>query len=93
LINTDYAARSVIRLHKNILDILIRFKFIPPPPERMGGKKNKLKTKRKAMKERKARKTRKTIKSKQNSKKKRFTKSISPYKLTNKNRGRRTRKY
>ena len=105
--------RQRIPLHEQILKILTRFKFNLPDQDRMGGKKNKLKTKRKAMKTkrkamktkrkamktrktrktRKIRKTRKTNKSKQNNKKKRFTRNISPYKLANKSRGRRTRKY
>jgi hypothetical protein len=99
----DWESRKDLPLHDKILKILIKyFRFIPPPPDRMGGKKNKLKTKRKAMKESKAMKTRKTRKtmkkmktnkSNQNNKKKRFTINISPYKLTNKSRGRRTRKY
>ena len=89
----DSESRKVMSFHEKILEILTRFKFNLPPPNRMGGKKNKLKTKRKAMKERKTRKARKTRKSNQNNKKKRFTRNISPYKLTNKSRGRRTRKY
>jgi len=89
----DWNVRKEMPLHTKILGILQKYDFVPPPPERMGGKKNKLKTKRKVMKERKARKTRKINKSKQNIKKKRFTRSISPYKLINKSRGRRTRKY
>jgi len=31
-------------LHTKILGILQKYDFVPPPPERMGGKKNKLKT-------------------------------------------------
>ena len=98
----DSESRKKIPLHEKIIEILTRFNFNLPSPDRMGGKKNKLKTKRKAMKEskeRKTRKTRKTMKkmktnkSKQNNKKKRFTRNISPYKLANKSRGRRTRKY
>jgi hypothetical protein len=93
----DSESRKKIPLHDKIIEILTRFNFNLPPPDRMGGKKNKLKTKRKAMKSRKeskAMKTRKTRKTKQNNKKKRFTRNISsPYKLTNKSRGRRTRKY
>jgi hypothetical protein len=93
----DWESRKKIPLHEKIIEILTRFNFNLPPPDRMGGKKNKLKTKRKAMKSRKeskAMKTRKTRKTKQNNKKKRFTRNISsPYKLTNKSRGRRTRKY
>ena len=96
--------RQSIPLHEKIIDILTAFKFNLPDQDRMGGKKNKLKTKRKAMKTKrkamktkrkamKIRKTRKTNKSKQNNKKKRFTRNISPYKLANKSRGRRTRKY
>jgi hypothetical protein len=89
--------RQSIPLHEKIIDILTFFKFNLPDQDRMGGKKNKLKTKRKAMKTKrkamKTRKTRKTNKSKQNNKKKRFTRNISPYKLANKSRGRRTRKY
>jgi hypothetical protein len=108
---TNWKSREKMSLHEKIIEILTRFNFNLPPPDRMGGKKNKLKTKRKAMKSRKeskamksmkeskamktrkTRKTRKTNKSKQNNKKKRFTRNISPYKLTNKNRGRKTRKY
>jgi hypothetical protein len=89
----DSESRKVMSFHDKIIEILTRFEFNLPPPNRMGGKKNKLKTKRKAMKERKTRKARKTRKSNQNNKKKRFTRNISPYKLTNKSRGRRTRKY
>ena len=93
----DSESRKKIPLHDKIIEILTRFNFNLPPPDRMGGKKNKLKTKRKAMKSRKeskAMKTRKTRKTKQNNKKKKFTRNISsPYKLTNKSRGRRTRKY
>ena len=96
----DWETRTAMPLHKQILDILKKKKnipdFISPPEKFMGGKKNKLKTKRKAMK------TRKTNKSKKNNKKKRLTINkrnsgakhcISPYKLTNKSSGRRTRKY
>ena len=89
----DSDSRKVMSFHDKIIEILTAFKFNLPPPNRMGGKKNKLKTKRKAMKERKTRKARKTRKSNQNNKKKRFTRNISPYKLANKSRGRRTRKY
>ena len=83
-----WEARVGMSLHQQILGILIEhFGFTPPlQKELMGGKKNKLKTKRKA------RKTRKTNKSKQNNNKKRFTRNIPPYKLTNKSRGRITRK-
>lgn len=82
-----WEARMGMSLHQQILGILIKhFGFIPPLQEYIGGKKNKLKTKRKA------RKTRKTNKSKQNNKKKKFTRNISLYKLTNKSRGRITRK-
>ena len=94
---TNWKSREKMSLHEKIIEILTRFNFNLPPPDRMGGKKNKLKTKRKAMKSRKeskAMKTRKTRKTKQNNKKKKFTRNISsPYKLTNKSRGRRTRKY
>ena len=94
---TNWKSREKMSLHEKIIEILTRFNFNLPSPDRMGGKKNKLKTKRKAMKSRKeskAMKTRKTRKTKQNNKKKKFTRNISsPYKLTNKSRGRRTRKY
>jgi hypothetical protein len=86
----DWKVRVEMSLHEQILDILIKyFSFTPPIQEYMGGKKNKLKTKRKT---RKARKPRKTNKSKQNNKKKSFTKNISLYKLTNKSNGLKTRK-
>jgi hypothetical protein len=94
----DWKARvptdlHTINLHTTILDILQRYgDFIPPSlPNLMGGKKNKLKTKRKARKPRKTRKTRKPNKSKNNNKK-RFTRNIPPYKLTNKSRVQITRK-
>jgi hypothetical protein len=80
----DWKTRKEMDLHKKILGILQKYDFVPPPENLMGGKKNKLKTKRKA---RKLRKTRKPNKSK-NNKKKRFTRNIPPYKLTNKSRGR-----
>ena len=81
--NSDSETRVGMSLHTKILNILIEhFGFTPPTQEYMGGKKNKLKTKRKARKLRKTRKTRKT----KNNNKKRFTRNIPPYKLTNKSR-------
>ena len=73
--NWEY--RITMPLHKAILHILQQSGFVPPQPELMGGKKNKLKTKRKtrkAMKTRKTRKAMKTRKTKNNNTKKKFTK-------------------
>ena len=85
----DWKNRSEMPLHENILSILKKkYRFVPPPPSLMGGKKNKLKTKRKTRKAMKTMKTRKAMKTMKTRKamKTRKTKNNNTKKKLQKNR-------